>query len=158
MLEPEFADADVARGELLGFACAACHRFRADEGTLIGPNLHGVFGRPAAAVAGFAYSPALEQSGLVWTPRVARGLARGSRRVRRRHDDGVHRLSRGGGSARPDRVLAARHAVDGGRRERFTLEPSFCAQPTENTDDVRTLDVAAWFLHCLTDTHSSTGF
>jgi cytochrome c len=35
---------------------------------LIGPNLHGVFGRRAAAVAGFAYSPALAQSGLVWTP------------------------------------------------------------------------------------------
>lgn len=68
--EPEFAAADVARGELLALACAACHKFRADEGTLIGPNLHGVFGRPAAAVAGFAYSPALRQSGLVWTPRA----------------------------------------------------------------------------------------
>ena len=35
---------------------------------MIGPNLHGVFGRPAATLAGFDYSPALEQSGLVWTP------------------------------------------------------------------------------------------
>ena len=68
LLEPEFGNADFARGELLAFACAACHKFRAGEGTLIGPNLHGVFGRPAAAVAGFAYSPALQQSGLVWTP------------------------------------------------------------------------------------------
>lgn len=67
--EPAFAGADVVRGELLGLACAACHRFRAGEGTLIGPNLHGVFGRPAGAVAGFEYSPALLQSGLVWTPR-----------------------------------------------------------------------------------------
>ena len=50
LTEPEFAAADVARGELLGFACAACHKFRAEEGTLIGPNLHGVFGRPAAAL------------------------------------------------------------------------------------------------------------
>jgi cytochrome c len=66
--EPELAGADFARGELLGLACAACHKFRAGEGTLVGPNLHGVFGRPAAAVAGFDYSPALEQSGLVWTP------------------------------------------------------------------------------------------
>jgi cytochrome c len=69
LLEPDYAAADVARGELLALACAACHKFRAGEGTLIGPNLHGVFGRPAAAVAGFAYSPALRQSGLVWTPR-----------------------------------------------------------------------------------------
>jgi len=69
LLEPEVAGADAARGEVLGFACAACHRFRADEGTLIGPNLHGMFGRPAASVEGFAYSPALKESGLVWTPR-----------------------------------------------------------------------------------------
>lgn len=68
--DPEFAAADAARGELLGFACAACHKFRAEEGTLIGPNLHGVFGRQAGAVAGFGYSPALAQSGLVWTPQA----------------------------------------------------------------------------------------
>jgi cytochrome c len=68
--EPELAAADVARGELLGLACAACHKFRAEEGTLIGPNLHGVFGRRAGSIEGFAYSPALAQSGLVWTPRA----------------------------------------------------------------------------------------
>jgi cytochrome c len=70
LAEPEFAAADSARGELLGFACAACHKFRAEEGTLIGPNLQGVFGRRAGAVAGFSYSPALAQSGVVWTPRA----------------------------------------------------------------------------------------
>jgi cytochrome c len=67
--DPELAAADAARGELLGLACAACHRFRAEEGTLIGPHLQGVFGRPAASIEGFAYSEALRQSGLVWTPR-----------------------------------------------------------------------------------------
>ncbi|HWN40366.1 MAG TPA: c-type cytochrome [Gammaproteobacteria bacterium] len=68
-LEPELAGADVARGELLGLACAACHRFRAEEGTLVGPHLQGVFGRKAASIEGFNYSPALRASGLVWTPR-----------------------------------------------------------------------------------------
>ena len=68
-LEPELAGADVARGELLGLACAACHRFRAEQGTLIGPHLQGVFGRKAASIEGFDYSPALRASGLVWTPR-----------------------------------------------------------------------------------------
>ena len=68
-LEPELAGADVARGELLGLACAACHRFRAEEGTLIGPHLQGVFGRKAASLEGFNYSAALRESGLVWTPR-----------------------------------------------------------------------------------------
>lgn len=69
LAEPELAGADLARGEVLGFACAACHRFRADEGTLIGPHLQGVFGRTAGSVPGFNYSPALAASGLVWTPR-----------------------------------------------------------------------------------------
>jgi cytochrome c len=68
LLEPDLAAADFARGELLGFACAACHKFRAEEGASIGPNLHGVFGRPAAAIAGLPYSPALRAAGLVWTP------------------------------------------------------------------------------------------
>jgi cytochrome c len=65
---PEFAAADLERGELLSLACGACHRFGAGEGTLIGPNLHGVFGRRAGSVEGFAYSPALSSSGLTWTP------------------------------------------------------------------------------------------
>jgi cytochrome c len=68
LAEPRFAAADTARGELLAFACAACHKFKAGEGTLIGPNLHGMFGRRAGAVADFAYSRALRESGLVWTP------------------------------------------------------------------------------------------
>lgn len=70
LAEPDFTGADVARGELLSLACAACHTFGAGQGTLVGPNLHGVFGRPAGSVAGFAYSPALAASGLVWTPRA----------------------------------------------------------------------------------------
>lgn len=69
LAEPELAGADVGRGELLGLACAACHRFRAEQGTLIGPHLQGVFGRAAASVPGFGYSAALRESGLVWTPR-----------------------------------------------------------------------------------------
>jgi len=66
--ETQFAAADLARGELLGLACLACHKLAAGEGTLVGPNLHGVFGRPAGSLPGFEFSAALKASGLVWTP------------------------------------------------------------------------------------------
>ena len=68
--EPEFAAADMKRGQLLSLACAACHSFGAGEKTIVGPNLHGVFGRPAGVLEGFDYSPGLKSSGLVWTPRA----------------------------------------------------------------------------------------
>jgi cytochrome c len=68
LADPQFASANVARGQLLSYACAACHTFGVAGGTLVGPTLHGVFGRRAASVAGFDYSPALASSGLVWTP------------------------------------------------------------------------------------------
>jgi cytochrome c len=68
--DADFASADAARGKLLSLACAACHTFGAGEGALVGPNLHGVFGRPAGTVPGFTYSPGLMALGLVWTPRA----------------------------------------------------------------------------------------
>lgn len=68
LADPQFASADPSRGQLLSYACAACHTFGAAGDTLVGPNLHGVFGRRAGSVAGFDYSPALASSGLVWTP------------------------------------------------------------------------------------------
>lgn len=69
LAEPELAGADSARGELLALACAACHTFQAGGKTIVGPNLHGVFGRHAAALPDFEYSAGLRSSGLVWTPR-----------------------------------------------------------------------------------------
>jgi cytochrome c2 len=45
--------------------CAICHSVEPGKNGL-GPTLHGVVGRKAAAVEGFSYSPAMQQSGLVW--------------------------------------------------------------------------------------------
>lgn len=61
---------DLERGRLLALACAACHTFGPGERHLLGPNLHGVFGRPAASLEGFQYSPALAATGIVWTPEL----------------------------------------------------------------------------------------
>ncbi len=66
--EARFANADFGRGELLSYACIACHTLGPGEGHLIGPNLSGVFGRPAASAPDFPYSDALRGAGIVWTP------------------------------------------------------------------------------------------
>ena len=47
-------------------ACRACHTVQKDAKSGIGPNLHGVVGRPAASLPGFNYSPALTASKLRW--------------------------------------------------------------------------------------------
>jgi cytochrome c len=57
----------VAAGKAAFAACAACHAVEAGKASGIGPNLHGVTGRKAGSLAGFAYSPALAKSGLTWT-------------------------------------------------------------------------------------------
>ena len=59
--------ADSERGELLALSCRACHTFGAGEEHLLGPNLHGVFGRSPASAPGFEYSAALQEADFVWT-------------------------------------------------------------------------------------------
>lgn len=68
LAEARFADADLERGELLSYACIVCHTLGRGEEHMIGPNLHGIFGRPAASAPDFAFSDALQQAGVVWTP------------------------------------------------------------------------------------------
>jgi cytochrome c2 len=46
--------------------CAACHSLEAGKNGL-GPSLKGVFGRKAATVEDFIYSPAMRRSNVVWT-------------------------------------------------------------------------------------------
>lgn len=62
------AGADVARGQSVAKACAACHTFDKGGKNGVGPNLWGVIGRNKDSIAGFAYSGELEkQGGKVWT-------------------------------------------------------------------------------------------
>jgi cytochrome c len=65
---PALAAGDPAAGEQVFRRCQACHLVTAEQNR-VGPHLVGVFGRPAGAVEGFNYSPAMRQAGedgLVW--------------------------------------------------------------------------------------------
>lgn len=56
---------DAARGERVFGQCRACHAIVPGQ-NMIGPSLHGVVGRKAGAVPGYAYSPANKASAKVW--------------------------------------------------------------------------------------------
>lgn len=46
--------------------CTSCHSLKPGEPSRAGPNLADVLGRKAGTVPGFAYSPAMKASGVVW--------------------------------------------------------------------------------------------
>jgi cytochrome c len=57
---------DPDKGAAVFAQCRLCHSLDAGKnGT--GPSLHGLFGRKAGSVTGFAYSAAMKQSGVVWS-------------------------------------------------------------------------------------------
>jgi cytochrome c len=61
------AEGDAAAGEtVFKRSCAFCHSLD-PAAKKQGPHLDGLIGRPAGSVAGFNYSPALAQSGIVWS-------------------------------------------------------------------------------------------
>ncbi len=49
-------------------ACQVCHAIKPDSSQRAGPTLHGVIGRRIATAPGYAYSQALSQMDIVWTP------------------------------------------------------------------------------------------
>lgn len=65
-----YADADLEKGERQAMICRACHSFEAGGVHMIGPNLHGVFGKSAGTQSGFAYSKVVQDADFVWTPRA----------------------------------------------------------------------------------------
>ena len=59
---------DAARGKsLYESRCTACHSL---DQSRIGPAHRGVYGRHAARVVGFDYSPALKKANIIWNART----------------------------------------------------------------------------------------
>ena len=61
------AAGDPKAGEAVYGRCQACHALAHDR---VGPRHCGLLGRRAGSVPGFAYSPAMKRSGLVWDKRT----------------------------------------------------------------------------------------
>ncbi|MCI5059677.1 MAG: cytochrome c family protein [Alphaproteobacteria bacterium] len=62
------AQADIARGQKVSKACAACHTFDKGGANGVGPNLWNLVGGKKQSVAGFSYSGVLNaQGGDVWS-------------------------------------------------------------------------------------------
>ena len=55
------------RGEQIYARCQACHALSYDR---VGPRHCGLFGRTAGSVPGFAYSPAMKRSHIVWNDKT----------------------------------------------------------------------------------------
>lgn len=57
----------LERGAELWGKCRACHTLEAKGRNLVGPRLHGVFGRKAGSQPDYRYSEAMKNSNVVWT-------------------------------------------------------------------------------------------
>jgi cytochrome c2 len=68
---PPISDEELAAQKAAFMWCRFCHTLEADGDNRVGPNLHRIFGKPAAVVSRFHYSDAFikaRENGLVWTP------------------------------------------------------------------------------------------
>ncbi|MFM9978302.1 MAG: c-type cytochrome [Sphingomonadaceae bacterium] len=58
--------ADAANGEKAFAVCKTCHAVEPGK-NMVGPSLHGLIGRTSGTIAGFNYTAANKNSGIVWT-------------------------------------------------------------------------------------------
>jgi len=56
---------DAQRGAQVFAQCKVCHSLEAGK-NMVGPSLHGLIGRRAGTVPGYAYSPAMKNANVTW--------------------------------------------------------------------------------------------
>ena len=56
---------DAQRGAQVFAQCKICHSLEAGK-NMVGPSLHGLIGRQAGSVPGYAYSPAMKNANVTW--------------------------------------------------------------------------------------------
>jgi cytochrome c2 len=56
---------DAQRGAQVFAQCKICHSLEAGK-NMLGPSLHGLIGRKAGSVPGYAYSPAMKNANVTW--------------------------------------------------------------------------------------------
>lgn len=57
---------DAEKGAVVFKKCGICHKIGPGAANLVGPELNGLDGRHSGGVAGFSYSDANKNSGIVW--------------------------------------------------------------------------------------------
>lgn len=61
------ADGDPKAGEaLFAKTCGGCHKIGRYARAAFGPELNGIFGRPAGSTSDYVYSNAMKASGITW--------------------------------------------------------------------------------------------
>ena len=58
---------DIEKGATVFKQCALCHKIGPGATNMVGPVLNGLDGRHSGSVAGFNYSDANKNSGIVWS-------------------------------------------------------------------------------------------
>ncbi|MBC7452984.1 MAG: cytochrome c family protein [Massilia sp.] len=65
-----YAAGDIVAGKATFAQCASCHAVGPSARAGFGPQLNGLFGRPAAATPDYKYSAAMKNSGIVWSEKT----------------------------------------------------------------------------------------
>ena len=82
------AAGDPAAGANVFKKCLPCHAVGEGAPNKVGPELNGLFGRPAGSVPGYNYSQANKSSGIVWSEEIftayirdPRGVVKGTKMI-----------------------------------------------------------------------------